>query len=563
MTSNSSPCGILLIGLASVLLSRNLAADSFSELSRYYSSNLTDPCSILEDFQSGGGGYGAFEVNPDFGLELKSQAPDSYGGVRVLKAGLPASHSWQVIVKANVKINNIANNQQNPWFSAGLGIAKLGKNCDNSPSILATAPNRWSLGLVYSYDSDYVNNQFEHSISSYRRSNGELLADELSPLSGSPQDSTVLLRFRYSAADMVLSAAYSTNGSDFMPLPSGSSANLGEEWGLLPDDELIVYLDADSTPYTETPNDTDWISQYDNTDPYTGQKTPQLTSVAEGEIYLRDFEIGFVHSPSNLFVHSLNLQTGEIQIDDYSGNLSNVSVPAEIDGYPVTAVGPEAFFGQQNLESVVLPASIKSIGSSAFANCPNLTAVSIPPTLSAIGMGAFSGSKKLKSIYLPWSLILQGQMAGLENPSAYQQIVQSVGASLAENELFLISLASSEKFLALLTAKLFSRNGTYGLATQGDLSGYATVDQINTAFAAGQAEVVGNPNKWLLYTKEQISGMSIGNLTLTRQENGSFVLNYDIEQSNDLVNWTIFRNYGEELTGLPVDKKFIRIRVKQ
>jgi len=546
----------MLTALAGMLLPRHLAADSFQDLSVFYSSNLTDQCSILEDFQSGGSGYGAFEVNPDFGLELKSEAPDSYGGVRVLKAGLPASHSWQVIVRSNVKIKNLANGQDNPFFSAGLNIAKLGKNCDNSPSILASAPNRCGLNLAY---SNNVMSQPGHSVSLYRRSYGVLVADEDYPLSGTPQDSTVCLRFRYSAANMCLSAAYSTNGADFIPLPSVSSANLGEEWGLLPHDELIVYLDADSTPYIETPNDSDWISKYDQTDPYNGQKTPQLTSVSEGELYLCDFEISFVSSPSNLFEYSINPETGEIKIDRYLGALAHVSVPAAIDGLPVTTVGSNAFSGLQNLVSVVLPSSIKFIGAGAFSNCGNLTTVSIPPTLSSIGVGAFSGSENLRNIYLPWSLLLQGELLGLDKKTAYQQLVQNVGASLSENELFLISLASSEKFLALLTAKLLSRHESYGLASRSEVSNVYQQGQSD-----GAGSVLANPNAWSLYTSNQIQDMAVGDLLLQKgSSDNNFTLYYDIEQSNDLKNWTVYQSYVETLSGLPTDKAFLRIRAKR
>ena len=57
--------------------------------------------------------------------------------------------------------------------------------------------------------------------------------------------------------------------------------------------------------------------------------------------------------------------------------------------------------------------------------------------------------------------------------------------------------------------------------------------------------------------------MAVGDLVLTRQVDGSFVLNYDIEQSEDLVNWTPYQALSLPLTGLPTDKAFIRIRAKQ
>jgi hypothetical protein len=39
--------------------------------------------------------------------------------------------------------------------------------------------------------------------------------------------------------------------------------------------------------------------------------------------------------------------------------------------------------------------------------------------------------------------------------------------------------------------------------------------------------------------------------------------NNDIEQSEDLVNWTTYAPMTMPLTGLPTNKAFIRIRAKQ
>ena len=66
-----------------------------------------------------------------------------------------------------------------------------------------------------------------------------------------------------------------------------------------------------------------------------------------------------------------------------------------------------------------------------------------------------------------------------------------------------------------------------------------------------------------LYTASQMQAMAIGDLVLTKNANGSFTLNYDIEQSNDLQNWTTYQALSLPLTGLPTDKAFVRIKPKQ
>jgi hypothetical protein len=66
-----------------------------------------------------------------------------------------------------------------------------------------------------------------------------------------------------------------------------------------------------------------------------------------------------------------------------------------------------------------------------------------------------------------------------------------------------------------------------------------------------------------LYTSSQIQNMAMGDLVLSRQVSGGFVLNYDIEQSTDLQTWTRYQALSLPLTGLPTDKAFVRIKAKQ
>ena len=82
-------------------------------------------------------------------------------------------------------------------------------------------------------------------------------------------------------------------------------------------------------------------------------------------------------------------------------------------------------------------------------------------------------------------------------------------------------------------------------------------------YTAGQQNVLSNPNTHNLYTTSQIQNMAVGDLVLTRQVGGGFILNYDIEQSTDLQTWTTYAPLSLPLTGLPTDKAFVRIKAKQ
>jgi hypothetical protein len=101
--------------------------------------------------------------------------------------------------------------------------------------------------------------------------------------------------------------------------------------------------------------------------------------------------------------------------------------------------------------------------------------------------------------------------------------------------------------------------------TQAELA--TTKTQITTAInegkASGIASVTASPNTWSLFTTSQIQNMAVGDLVLTRTNGSNLVLNYDIEQSEDLQTWTTYQAYALPLTNLPTNKAFVRIKAKQ
>ena len=90
-----------------------------------------------------------------------------------------------------------------------------------------------------------------------------------------------------------------------------------------------------------------------------------------------------------------------------------------------------------------------------------------------------------------------------------------------------------------------------------------TAAQYTANYNAGKDSILNRPNSNGLYTTSQIQNMAVGDLVLTRQVSGGFVLNYDIEQSTDLQTWTPYQALSLPLTGLPADKAFVRIKAKQ
>lgn len=95
---------------------------------------------------------------------------------------------------------------------------------------------------------------------------------------------------------------------------------------------------------------------------------------------------------------------------------SELVIPAEMNGRPVTAITDGAFADHLNLESVTLPDSVTSIGAKAFSGCYRLSSVNFPENLVSIGDEAF-WSANLTYPVLPASLEFIGENAFQYNHS--------------------------------------------------------------------------------------------------------------------------------------------------
>src|SRR5580658_10270934 len=73
---------------------------------------------------------------------------------------------------------------------------------------------------------------------------------------------------------------------------------------------------------------------------------------------------------------------GAITITGYTGTNRTVTIPASINGLPVTSIGTEAFDNKTNLTNIYMPNGVTSIGSSAFYGCIRLTNITIPASLT-------------------------------------------------------------------------------------------------------------------------------------------------------------------------------------
>lgn len=78
------------------------------------------------------------------------------------------------------------------------------------------------------------------------------------------------------------------------------------------------------------------------------------------------------------------------------------------DNYTVTKIGERAFYGDEDLTSVIIPNTVTTICNQAFEYCTNLSSVVIPNSVTRIYTNVFYGCSSLTSIVLPSNLEIIG-----------------------------------------------------------------------------------------------------------------------------------------------------------
>lgn len=107
---------------------------------------------------------------------------------------------------------------------------------------------------------------------------------------------------------------------------------------------------------------------------------------------------------------------GAVTKRDYC-QIFSVTIPASIDGCPVTRIENDAFKNALNMSSLSLPEGLKEIGGNAFAGCTSLTTVKLPLTLTLLECSAFGGCTGLTSVNIPKGMDTHPYI--LESPAYY------------------------------------------------------------------------------------------------------------------------------------------------
>ena len=95
------------------------------------------------------------------------------------------------------------------------------------------------------------------------------------------------------------------------------------------------------------------------------------------------------------------LGSGDADYMTYLGDDTDIVIPSVIDGYTITEISQNAFYGYFQLETIVIPDTVETIGDCAFSYCDALTEINIPSSVLMIGSEAFVGDYELNLITLP------------------------------------------------------------------------------------------------------------------------------------------------------------------
>ncbi len=152
--------------------------------------------------------------------------------------------------------------------------------------------------------------------------------------------------------------------------------------------------------------------------------------------------------PRYEYTLSKNAQDEDVAtITKYYGSVAAIIVPDTIDGYPVVAIGNEAFRGNKYLTAILIPDCITSIGDYAFADT-NLDSLVLPAELNSLGRCILSGNKTVTEITIPKTLS--------STRSSYSNLIEGDGPFAESN----VQKATIEAGMTVIPEHLFHKNST-------------------------------------------------------------------------------------------------------
>jgi hypothetical protein len=137
----------------------------------------------------------------------------------------------------------------------------------------------------------------------------------------------------------------------------------------------------------------------EETDPDNGNEDPATTQGVVGDEPVDGGDGTVVIEGTDGLIYGYTDDDSAFWLVDASNcQASTVVVANQYMGLPVVGIAPDAFYGCEWVESVVLHEGIEYIGERAFWGCVNLQSVELPFAVKAIGPNAFYGCSSLSYV---------------------------------------------------------------------------------------------------------------------------------------------------------------------
>lgn len=140
-------------------------------------------------------------------------------------------------------------------------------------------------------------------------------------------------------------------------------------------------------------------------------------------------------------VWSYTLEGGKATVTGAEPAEGYLAIPESLGGYPVTAIGDDAFLMCSGLTGVGMPAGVTNIGRRAFIWCESLEAVEIPDNVRGIEDYAFNGCTNLVSVAIGTGLEDMGReaFAGCTRLAGFSVAAENPNFTAADGVLFSIA----------------------------------------------------------------------------------------------------------------------------
>ncbi len=95
-----------------------------------------------------------------------------------------------------------------------------------------------------------------------------------------------------------------------------------------------------------------------------------------------------------------------VKIYGFDESVTELEIPSEINGLPVTKIGEIAFYKKKHLKKVTVPSSVTEICDNAFNNCSGMETIIFEKRNSELKLGTriFFGCTSLKNIEIPYGV---------------------------------------------------------------------------------------------------------------------------------------------------------------